>query len=147
MNITNNSSIKRRQPNDTNKNINKEDSINLGKTTIEDNMMLNKDEITTIGSKEKKSEKTGKMKEMFNKENTNKEEFNNNTEKISSEIKITEPEPKAIETKNPETKNNKKNNQNMNKTPALPKTSKIQHLVPIKTFLLNSRKNMNIIIS
>ena len=117
VNITNSSSTKRRQGNETNKNINKEDSLNLGKTTIDDNMMLNKDEISPIGPKEKKSEKTGKVKEMFNKENRNKEEFNNNTEKISSEIKITEPESKAIETKNPETKNTKKINPNMNKTP------------------------------
>lgn len=60
MNITNNSSIKRRQANDTNKNINKEDSINLGKTTIDDNMMLNKDEITTFGTKEKRVKKQEK---------------------------------------------------------------------------------------
>jgi len=117
VNITNNNNLKRRQGNDTSKNINKEDSINLGRTTIDDNMVLSKDEIAIIGPKEKRSEKTGKIKELLDKDNTNKGEFNNNTEKISSEIKITEAEPKSIETKNPENKNSKKINSNMNKTP------------------------------
>ena len=103
-----NTKLSKKQSNDKNDIIKKEESINKEKKEEKDekeedsHIFLSKDDTTIIGIKGT----DGDVNELNYKENTNRPEFNSNTEKISNEIK----------------NNKQKNSQNMNKTPI--KTSK-----------------------
>ena len=128
VNIVNNI-LKGRQINDTNKNKNKENSINLEKSTLEDNIILKKDE---TADNIIKGNSNDKIDELYQKEQ-NLDEFNGNTRKISNDKKIVEPEHKKSESIN----NKRKINQNMNKTPIKSSKKKIYKDIKDSTFSAN----------